>query len=326
VLVAAPGGEGIAGVGLRKLDPTRYASLQHPGDGYSFDIYTQVARALRDGGRVLGGRVPARILAVGESQSAYALTTYIDGVQPITKAFDGFLVHSRGATGLPLVGAGASADLASAIGAGTPVRFRTDLDVPVIDVQSESDVLSPLNSYTARQPDDTRFRLWEVAGTAHADAHLIGPTALAGIHCGVPVNDGPLHFVVKAALRALVRWVTDGISPPKAPRLQVDASGATPVISRDRDGIARGGIRTPLVDVPVATLSAAPGPSADVICLLLGSTTPLPAARLAQLYSSRDAYLTAYRKAADHAVAAGFVLREDRDALVAAADPAALAG
>ncbi len=40
--------------------------------------------------------------AVGESQSAFALTTYVDGVQPLTKAFDGFLVHSRGGAGLGL--------------------------------------------------------------------------------------------------------------------------------------------------------------------------------------------------------------------------------
>jgi hypothetical protein len=324
VLVSVPGAQGVAGVGLRTLDPGRYASLQHPGDGYSFDIYTQIARALRAGGPALGGRVPERILAVGESQSAYALTTYIDGVQPLTQAFDGFLVHSRGSTALPLVGPGMSADLASSLGAGGPTKFRTDLDVPIIDVQSESDILSPLNSYDVRQPDSEHFRLWEVAGTAHADARLIGPLVSAGIDCGAPVNAGPMHFVVKAAFRALDRWVRDGTPPPKAPRLEVDTSGTTPAIARDEDKIARGGIRTPLVDAPVATVSGAPGPSADLICLLLGSTTPLPADRLAQLYPSREAYLAAYRKSADAAVTAGFVLRADRDALLAAADPDAI--
>ena len=44
----------------------------------------------------------------------------------------------------------------------------------MLDIQTETDVASILNSYAARQPDSDRFRLWEVAGTAHADAHLLG--------------------------------------------------------------------------------------------------------------------------------------------------------
>mgnify|MGYP003528218858 CR=1 FL=1 len=47
------------------------------------------------------------------------------------------------------------------------------------------------------------------AGTAHADAHILGPTA-ASLDCGVPINDGPLHIVAKAALRALTTWLTTG--------------------------------------------------------------------------------------------------------------------
>src|SRR5262249_16615941 len=32
VIVMAPGGEGIAGEGLKRIDPARYGTLQHPGD------------------------------------------------------------------------------------------------------------------------------------------------------------------------------------------------------------------------------------------------------------------------------------------------------
>jgi hypothetical protein len=271
----------------------------------------------------LGGSVPKRILAVGESQSAFALTTYADGVQPLTHAFDGFLIHSRGGSGLPLVGPGQSADLSGALSAPAPAIFRTDLDVPVMDVQSESDLLSPLNSLLARQPDSSKFRLWEVAGTSHADAHTLGPTALKSIDCGVPINNGTLHFVVKAALHDLELWVSTGKAPPIAPRLQV-TSGATPAISRDADGIALGGIRTPPVDVPVATLSAVPGPNPSVLCLLLGSTTPFTAARVAQLYPSKVAYLKKYDADATKAIASGFVLQADKPALLAYADPSAV--
>ena len=42
--VESPGAEGIVGAGLKGIDPERYGSLQHPGDAFAFDIFTQVAR------------------------------------------------------------------------------------------------------------------------------------------------------------------------------------------------------------------------------------------------------------------------------------------
>jgi Alpha/beta hydrolase domain len=319
VLVTAPGAEDLAGKGLKAIDPARYGSLQHPGDGYSFDIFTQVARAVRKGGPAMGKMKPRRILAVGESQSAIALTTYYNGVQPLTQAFDGFLVHSRAAVSLPLVGPRQFADLAGSIGTSTPATFRTDLDAPVLDLQTEGDVTSVLNSVAVRQPDSDRFRLWEVAGTAHADVHLLGPI-VDRIDCGTPINNGPMHVVVKAALHSLGEWVRTGKLPPKAPRLEVTA-GDQPEIRRNADGIAQGGIRMPTVEVPVEVLSGIPGPNPDLLCILLGSTTPLPAERLAELYPSRDTYRQRYQAATDKAIQAGFALEADRNALRAFADP-----
>lgn len=321
VKVSGVAGADAAGKGLKAVDPARYGTLEHPGDGFAFDIYTQVARAVRDGAGLDGLR-PQRVIAAGESQSAFALVTYYNGVQPLTHAFDGFFVHSRGAVGLPLVAPGKYADIAGSI-TGSPTIFRTDQDAPVMDIQTETDVASILDSYAARQPDSDRFRLWEVAGTAHADAHLLGPTVSA-IDCGVPVNNGAMHIVAKAALRALTTWLTTGKAPPVAPRIDV-APGATPQIRRNADGIALGGIRTPPVDVPVDVLSGAPGPNPSTICLLLGSTKPLPAARLAQLYPSRAAYVQRYDAAADATIKAGFALPEDRAALLAFAQPSRIA-
>jgi hypothetical protein len=269
----------------------------------------------------MGGLRPRRLIAAGESQSAFAMVTYYDGVQPLTHAFDGFFVHSRGATGLPLVPPGQSADVASSL-SGTPAIFRTDQNAPVMDIQTETDVASILDSYSARQPDNDRFRLWEVPGTAHADAHLLGPY-LAYIPCGVPVNNGPFHVVAKAALHALKAWVTGARAPVRAARMDV-VSGGTPQVVRNADGIAVGGVRAPPVDVPVATLSGDPGPNPSIICLLLGSTLPFSSERLAQLYSSRATYLQRYRADADATIRAGYALPEDRAALLGFADPARL--
>ncbi len=325
VLVKVPGVDGILGKGLKALVPDRYGSLEHPGDGYAFDIYTQVARAVRAGGPVTGGVTPQVVLAAGESQSAIALTTYYNGVQPLTKAFDGFLVHSRAFAALPVVEPGKYADLAGGMTQNpVAVRFRTDQEAPVLDLQTEGDVAGLLNSYAVRQPDSDRFRLWEVAGTAHADTHLLGAMA-ANLSCGAPINAGPAHFVVKAALRALDTWVRTGAVPPTAPRLEV-SGGDKPAVVRDEDGIAKGGIRSPQVDAPVDVLSGDPPPNPDLICVLMGSTKPLPAARLTARYPSRAAYQAAYGKAADAAIATGMFLPEDREALLADAKPDRLPG
>ena len=110
------------------------------------------------------------------------------------------------------------------------------------------------------------------------------------------------------------------VPPPTAPRLEV-TDGDKPAIARDADGIARGGVRTPPVDVPVDVLSGSPGPNNDLLCLLMGSTTALPADRIAARYASRSAYEQAFAQSADATIAAGFALREDRDALIAFAHP-----
>jgi len=310
-------GAGAAGKGLRAIDPSRYESLEHPGDGFSFDIFTQVGRAVRAGDGIGGWRAE-RVLAVGESQSAFALVSYYNGVQPLAQAFDGFLVHSRGAFGLPLVGREEHANLAGSFG-GTPTTFRDDQATPVLNVQTETDVVSVFNSYSARQPDTDRFRLWEVAGTAHADRHLLGPTA-EFIDCGVPINNGPMHVVAKAALRALTVWVEAGRAPSTASRLEV-TPGTPPEVRRDADDIALGGVRTSPVDVPVATLSGLPGPNPSMICFLLGSTKAFSPERLAELYPSRAAYLQQYEASVDATIEAGFALAEDRAALLAFAEP-----
>ena len=329
VAVTVEGIEGaasVAGQGLKNIDPERYGDLSHPGDAFSYDIYTQVGRALRTPGELdaLGGLEPERLLAVGESQSAFALTTYVNGVQPLGLVYDGFLVHSRGGAAAPLGAPDEGIDIAGTIG-GAPTQIRTDGHAPVITLETESDVLGILNYLPARQPDDERFRLWEVAGTAHADQYLLGGMSDA-LDCGTEINDGPHHFLVKSALRHLDTWVRDGEAPPEAPRLEVDESGAAPAFVRDEDGIATGGIRTPPVDVPVETLSGEAVEGASIACLLFGSTMPLREGRLAELYPSADAYLEAYEEAADAAVGAGFVLEEDRQALLDAADPSAITG
>lgn len=319
VAVDVPGSE-VAGKGLKAIDPERYGDLSHPGDAFANDIFTQVGRAIW-AGDALGELQPETVLAAGESQSAFALVTYVNGVHPLVEVFDGYFLHSRGASGFPVLAPDeGSADIATALGASI-TTIRTDLGVPVFDVQAENDVVGILSSFRARQPDSDGFRLWEVAGTAHADRHLLG--ALADlIDCGAPINDGPMHVVVKAAFHHLVEWVVSGTLPPPSQVLDV----ADDALRRDADGFALGGVRTPPVEVPAQVLSGVAGPNPDPICILSGSTSPLSADRLAELYSSADDYEQQYASALDAAIESGVVLDADREAMERYARPDLLAG
>ena len=205
--------------GVRQVDPARYAQLHHPGDAWSYDIFTAVARSLRDGapGGPTEDVAVTRLIAVGESQSAYTLTTYLNGVQPSERVLDAALVHSRGGPAAPLDGPAGRIDLEAGRD-DPPVRIRDDLDVPVLVLETETDVLGHLAYLPARQDDSELFRLWEVAGTAHADRSLVGDFESV-LGCATPVNRGQQRFVVRAALRALEEW--DRRTPPRAERLRV---------------------------------------------------------------------------------------------------------
>lgn len=321
VAVSTPAGASAgAGKGIRTLDPARYGKLHHPGDAYSYDIYTQVARALRKpgAGGVLGRLHPRTLLAVGESQSAIALTTYVDGVQPLTHEFDGFLIHSRSGAAAPLGEPGAGIDIASGIG-GAPTKIRTDNATPTILVETETDVLGVLGYYPARQPDSPHLRTWEVAGTAHADQFQVGAVG-SQLGCTQAINQGQQTFVLRAALHDLDTWVRRGTAPPKAPRFEISTSTGKPTYVLDAVGNVKGGIRTPAVDAPVAVLSGLSSNSA-IICILFGSTVPFTAAQLAARYPSRATYLRDYRRATDAAIRAGFVLPADRAELLHDASP-----
>ena len=92
----------------------------------------------------------------------------------------------------------------------------------------------------------------------------------------------------------------------------------------DADGIVLGGIRTPAVDVPIATHSgeAPPDDPDNILAQLFGETRPFTPEDLAARYESHDAYVAAVTASADAALAARYLLPEDRDAFVAAAEAA----
>jgi hypothetical protein len=317
--IAVPGAEIQA---LKEWDPERYGDLSHPGDPWSYDIYSQAAQAIRRPGDVdvLDGLDARHVIAMGESQSAARMVSYVDAVQPVAQIYDGFLIHSRGGGGAALE------ESASVLGAGA-TRIRDDLGVPVLQFQTETDLFGPLGFARARQDDTDMLRTWEVAGTAHADKGILDYNqelaAAAGIDladvCGA-INEGPQPQVLRAAVRALRAWVVDGEAPPEGPRLEVEGDA----IARDERGLALGGIRTPPVEAPVAVLTGEAAPGGSVLCSLFGGTTPFDAATLAELYPTHDDYVDAVTTAAESAVDAGFLRQEEADEYISAAESASV--
>jgi len=308
---------------LKEWDAERYAPLSHPGDPFSYDIFTQVARLVLDDGDagVLGDQPVAHVVAMGESQSAGRMATYTNAIQPESGAFDAVFIHSRGSAAAPL-----NADTTVTTPPGGIIR--TDIGVPVLQFVTETDLLR-LGFLAARQPDSEWVRTWEVAGTAHADAQTLvygsasGRVWLVGSEdydpsetCG-QINDGPQSPVAQAALAALTAWMVNGTVPPTSPLIEV-VNGD---IVTDATGNAVGGIRTPAVDAPISVLTGKGNP-ASIFCSLFGGETPLTPEQLLALYPTNDDYVAAVRASAEQAVADGFLLTEDAEAMIAEAEAA----
>jgi hypothetical protein len=294
-------------------NPPRYKSLHHPGDQYSYDIFSQAAQAILhpSGPNPLGSLRAARLIAAGESQSASRLVTYVDAIAPITNIYDGFMIHSRGGSGTEL-GPG-PADASPKI-----AHIRADLRVPVMMLATETDLFG-LRFYKAFQPDTKLIRTWQMAGTSHVDQSTLDYGVASGRQwdktsvipdfqklCG-SLNDGPEQYLVRGAFAALNAWVANGIQPAHSPAFSV-VGGA---IARDVHGDAIGGIRTPAVDVPTESLSGEFDPSKSFICSLFGSRSPFTTATLKQLYPTHADYVTKVKTSAAAAVKAGFLLAPD---------------
>jgi hypothetical protein len=318
--------------GLRGWDPQRYGSLAHPGDDFSYDIFTKAALLVgphRGTQRTdpMHGFDVDRVLGVGASQSAFRLTSYLNGVQPLTGALDGALLlanfgrSTRFETPDNDPGTIESTFLRS-------TRIRDDLGIPVMLVTTETEAES---LYPVRQPDTDTFRTWEIAGASHAGAaggvddvlaiftrdQLTVPAGAFGSTSGAVGTASSPNFmrwlpVASGARGYLARWTAGGAAPPSLPLITIE--GDPPQIQRDEHGNALGGIRMPEMDVPVATYRGNVE-GADAMSSLFGSMTPFPPERLRTLYPSRDAYLDAYGQAVDRAVEAGYFDARDADSI-----------
>jgi hypothetical protein len=263
------------------------------------------------------------------------LTTYVNDVDADAAVFDGFLVHSRFGPGAPLSGG-------SALEAIAPAPFRDDPRVPVVSVITETDLVDGhlLGYHHARRPDNDRLRVWEIPGTAHADNYTIrvgfidngtvplealvaayAPTnELMGTVLSYTINFAPQHhYVLQGAVGALHNWVRTGEPAPTAEPLAL-TDAESPALALDEHGLARGGVRTPWVDVPIARTSGF-APDESPMSFLFGSGEVFDEDTVRSLYPGGAAdYLDRFAASLDRAIEGGFIVPADRPEILALAE------
>jgi len=310
---------------------TRYASLDMPENGQAFEIVSQIANALKNGGNT---PLPPefeieRIFHVGQSQQGGSVITYANEFH--SDVNDGYFVQAAG-TARPInfqpdcATAGAPAYPACTPRlTGAQSLVRRDLPVPVYRAQTETDMAGVLAG-NRRQEDSGDFRYYEMAGTAHTVIYKDVTVPVLNVplesFCRFPMNatgDGPVFgsYLYNAMWNNMEKHVRNGTSPPHG-SLIVEFGG---VIARDQFGNAMGGIRLPMVDVPLATY----GPNntfnptlppvlhqiADLQCRLSGTTTAFSQATLNALYPTHASYYDPVVRSVNRLVAARFLLPPD---------------
>lgn len=279
------------------------------GDPLSWDIMTQVSKALKDNAgptQPLPGLKVRKVIALGESQSAMRVSLYYNAIQPHYNFFDGFVFL----------------DLAQ--------QMRADLKTPAISVNSES-----LEAWLPPPTTSQFTRVWEVAGTSHAsyyavnyvdklllrDKSIMGPNGpltftqmMASQNCKLSplfskVDTG---LVLNAAIDGVRRWAETGKPAAPTRQFQRDANNA---VIRDADGKILGGVRLAQFTVPTAdTARNEPGG-----CLLAGHHRDFTAEELKQRYGNHQTYVSRVRAAMQQVMAQGYVVPFDAKAAIRAA-------
>src|SRR3954465_4520859 len=297
-------------IALKQYDPVRYGSLSHPGDNYSFDIYSQAAEAVLDP-TVPGPLRPllTRRIGIGASQSGSRLHDYINDWASKAKVFEGFMPEISDPTGV-----------------------RRDL-VPILWLNSQSEIKP-----TTVPADSGLFRLWEMSGSAHAphdysqyqnsgyvyhetngvvDIYARDEGVAWGYQnkpgdCGL--NNFEPSYAYSAALVTLDDWVRTGNAPPADPSTRADRTGGT--LHYDDMSNLVGGVRGPINDVPIAKYYAGQAPTGGSPCSqtgalpLVGGNEMMTAAELTAKYGTSQKYADEFEQQIEVALDGGWLLPE----------------
>ena len=334
--VLMPGGHGWVMIGsqrsaleafIKKSNPGRYASLNipeavgvtppnpmapNPQDAISQEIMSQVGALLKSNASngpfadvavktlIMGGSSQTGMTTLRYIQESNAKARLPDG-KPI---YDGYLPMDAFTSG-PITGGDAA--IIHVVGEGDFGLFRAFTRDMTFTIRSDSDA-----------PND-RFREYEFPAASHvptrgiADPKVIFATLDNVMIPGEQLSQFPSAPFYRATFVSLVNWITKGISPPKAAPIEM-ANGE---IVRDAYGNAKGGVRTPYVDLPTVRYIAS-APTSDpknMVRRMIGLQEAIPGDKLHSLYKSRSDYLARFDHAMDRLVSEHWISARDGEQL-----------
>ncbi|MEO6531941.1 MAG: alpha/beta hydrolase domain-containing protein [Pseudolysinimonas sp.] len=321
-----------------QIDPERYRDLDIPEDGQQYDILAAAVQALLAGD--LGDLTADRVILAGMSATgSFCRVVLQDGFHRRwtradgTPLIDGFVIGissgGAGAAGYPLL-----SPTDTEIAADDPRRTIVGRNAIAFEVLSETEAETHerVTRLDSDSPDD-RYRLYEIAGAAHIEAHPSVLTNLqqfdraGGVRPAFAVleqrSDSRFDLYLRGAFAAMDSSLIDGVEPPRAGRFS--HRPGVEELQRDDDGNVLGGVRTPWIAVPTAayaphsTASAESEPPPEwmpfsrpeMLARLVGSMHPFALAELRRRYGTRASYLDQFAAATREQVATGLLLEED---------------
>lgn len=308
-------------------------NMSIPGteEGLFWDMLSQLAFTVRENrATFLEGYAVDYLYLTGQSQSGMYLNTY-------TYYFDSYVQDSKGQPlfdgYLNVVGAGIMRSLNQETGETKPFAVRPQriqpLNVPIITVTAQGDfelfeVFDLNTADLVEKNKEDKTRLYEVASAPHTDpaSPLIPnneeivktnhpPKILDGEY-NYEVNDIQLAYYVNSALEMLHQWVANSQLPAGSLLIERDESGH---VIYDEHGNGMGGMRSPYIDVPLATYH--PNAKADKeevdqsVGNVNGSMEYFSKEKLQNLYGTQKNYLEKFNRAIDRQVGKEFLLPLD---------------
>ncbi len=292
------------------------AAFQAQANQASNAILAQTGAALRSGQGPFRGYKVRHLVLMGHSQTGGVVTNYVQNM------------HDR--QGL----AGGAPIYDGFFPSGQPRAPFGPRDVPLIQLVSDGDISDAdlrgpeFAGRKYRRPDsddpNDRFRLYELAATGHMGTRYAPHNSpdnwksVLGDTTGAIMNSMPHGEQFSMGLHHLVQWVAKGVTPPRAPRLDVAAGGR--YLAKDVRGNTRGGIRAPQTDVPRAMylpnpVNADGTPKRGVV----GLDVPFDAAKMRALYGTPANYVRRFNRRLDELIAQGWFLAADAPAMRAEA-------
>ena len=297
--------------------------------------------------RPLGDLHAKHLIAVGESQSAIELDDYIlFGADAAAQVFDGFLIDADAHAVQPtsyrvptihLWSEESAQPVASTSGPNS--RIWEVAGMAHVDAWALDQITQELTGSELDTPQVSMAQQ-EATNATDADYGQEGPTVTAA-------TEFPRRFAVDAALADLETWVDTGTPAPSAPPLEFSAAGpiletaptapdlpigpdliATNInalgligsplaLERDAYGNAIGGLRLPVMSVPVATYNGDDG-------VLVGTSTPFSPATLDSLYPTHADYVADMIAATKTDISERYLTAQDGVSLVTMACSSAI--